>query len=108
MATDATPEKKFTVSDHALQQYRKRYPGRLSRKALEAEIYEHVSQGIAAGHVLRRKPDAFRLYAEKRKDLPAGRRFVYRHPDASVGFVIAREPQEDIVVTTLTRSGVHR
>lgn len=107
VAQEATP-KKFTVTDHALQAYRRRYPGRLSRKALEAEIFEHVSQGIEAGYVLRSKPEGFRLYGQRAGNLPAGQRFVYRQPNASVGFIVKRLPQEDIVITTLTRAGAHR
>jgi hypothetical protein len=103
VATDAT--KKFTVTEHALNAYRKRYPGGHPRHVLETEIFGHVMQGIEAGHVLRRKPDGFRLYREPRKDLPTGQRFIYRHPDSTVGFIVKRLPQEDVVITTLVRVG---
>ena len=107
VAPEATP-KKFTVSDHALQRYRKRYPGRLSRKTLEAEIFDHVTQGIAAGHIYNHKPDGFLLYGERREQLEQGQRFVYRQPNASVGFIVKRLPQEDVVITTLVRVGASR
>ena len=107
VAPEATP-KKFTVTDHALQQYRQRYPGRLSRRKLEAEIFEQVTQGIAAGYIYSYKPKGFLLYGQKRTKLDEGQRFVYRQPNASVGFILKRFPQEDVVVTTLVRVGVSR
>lgn len=101
--------KRFTVTKHALEAYRKRYPGRLSRTTLEGEIREHVTQGIAAGHIYNHLPEGFVLFGQpKQKRLQAGRRFVIRQPHASIGFIVERLPQEDIVVTALGRSGARR
>lgn len=108
MASPEADPKRFRVTDHALQAYRKRYPGRLSRKTLEGEIREHVMQGIADGYVYRYKPDGFLLYGQKRENFTDGQRFIYRQPNASVGFIVRREPQEDIVITTLVRVGARR
>ena len=106
VAPDAT--KKFTVSDHALKAYRRRFPAKADRATLEREIEEHVTKGIEAGYVLRYKPEGFLLYGQKPEQLEDGTRFVYRQPNASVGFIVKRFPQEDVVITTLTRSGARR
>ena len=106
VAPDAT--KKFTVTEHALRAYRRRYPAKVDRAALEAEIEHHVTRGIEDGYILDHKPEGFLLYGQKRERLPRGQRFVYRQPNASVGFIVKRFPQEDVVITTLTRSGARR
>ncbi len=106
VAPDAT--KKFTVTKHALEAYRRRYPAKADRTTLEAEIEQHVTRGIEAGYILDHKPEGFLLYGQKPGRLPVGERFVYRQPNASVGFIVKRFPQEDVVVTTLIRSGARR
>ena len=107
VAPEATP-KRFTVTHHALEAYRNRYPGRLSRKHLESQIREHVLTGIADGHVYDHKPEGFLLYGQRPDRLKDGTRFIYRQPNASVGFIVKRLPQEDIVITTLVRVGARR
>ncbi len=54
------------------------------------------------------KPDSFRLYGGKRRQLPSGQRFVYCNTEPRVGFIVKRFPQETVVVTTLKRVGVSR
>jgi hypothetical protein len=48
------------------------------------------------------------LYGERRQQLPEGQRFIYCGEEPRLGFIVKRSPQETVVVTTLTRTGVRQ
>ena len=53
------------------------------------------------------KIDGFVLYGQKRKNLPERERFVWSD-DGKMAWIIKRDDQNDIVLTTLTRAGHSR
>lgn len=75
---------------------------------LDAEIRQCVSYALAERMTLKRKPEGFVLYGQKPEPLPPGHRFVRCSEDSNYGFIVKREEEHDIVVTTLTRAGVRR
>jgi hypothetical protein len=78
-------------------------------KTIGQEIIDCVRTGIEQGLVFTRKPANFFLYGQKHADLPDGDRFVCCDPDPEIGFIVKRKTDgRDIVVTTLTRTGVHK
>lgn len=100
--------RKVTVTVHAIDQYGQRLNDTRQRRDIQVEIIRQVRDGEQAGNVLNHKPDGFRLYGEKRKQLPSGHRFVYCNTAPRVGFIVKRFAQETVVVTTLSRVGVSR
>jgi hypothetical protein len=101
-------DRRITVTIHAMDQYGQRLNDTRHRCDIEIEIIGHVRCAEKAGNILNHKPDGFRLYGEKRRQLPSGQRFVYCNADPRVGFIVKRLPQETVVVTTLKRVGVSR
>lgn len=76
---------------------------------IDAEIRECVRAALKDGIVLDHRPSGFLLYGSKNKAMPTGQRFVQCDPESRYAFVLKRTKEEgDIVVTTLTRVGVHR
>ena len=47
-----------------------------------------LTRGIAGGYVYKHKPEGFLLYGQKRTEFKDGQRFIYRQPNASVGFIV--------------------
>ena len=90
----------ITVTVHAIDQFGQRLNDTRQRRDIQVEIIRQVRDGEQAGNILSHKPDGFRLYGEKRQQLPSGQRFVYCDADPRVGFVVKRLPQETVVVTT--------
>ena len=106
--TMLSDDRKITVTVHAIDQYGQRLNDTRQRRDIQLEIIRHVRDGEQAGNVLNHKPDGFRLYGEKRKQLPSGHRFVFCNTAPRVGFIVKRFAQETVVVTTLSRVGVSR
>ena len=101
-------DRKVTVTVHALDQYGQRLNDTRPRRDIQVEIIRQVRDGEQAGNILNHKPDGFRLYGEKRQQLPSGQRFVFGNTEPRVGFIVKRFAQETVVVTTLSRVGVSR
>jgi hypothetical protein len=101
-------DRKITVTVHAMDQYRDRVNDARHWRDIEVEITKQVRCAEEAGNLLSHKPDGFLMYGERRGQLPLGQRFAFCDPEARIGFIIKRFPQETVVVTTLVRVGVHR
>lgn len=75
---------------------------------VDGEIRDCVKAALQGGIVLDHRPPGFLLYKSKNKALPRGQRFIQCDSESRYGFIIKRVEEGDIVVTTLTRVGVHR
>jgi len=95
------------VTAHALVQYRKRTGDRRPFREIEPEIIQNVEQALAEGRIANHKPKAFRLWRARSKGkIPPGDRFVW-DPSEKLGWIIRREGERDVVLTTLTRTMAH-
>ncbi len=108
-ARDAKPKRPLRntrpviVSAHAVHQHQIRLRDRRPWDVIEQEIHDCVRVAIEEGHVSNHKPKAWRLYAEKGRQLPEGQRFV-GDPEGRVGWIVASERETITVVTTITRT----
>lgn len=102
-------DRKITVTKHAVETYARRKNDRRPAKVIAAEIRECVAIAIERGNIYDQRPDGYLLYGRKRRDMPAGQRFVRCDEESNYGFVIKRTTDEgDIVITTLTKAGVNK
>lgn len=105
------PERVLTITRHAVIQYCKRRNDKRPFQVVEDEIRDCVSTALESGYIFDRRPKGFLLYGRHSDVLPEGQRFVQCDKDANYGFIVKRhtDPAEgDVVVTTLTKAGVHR
>lgn len=97
-------KRRLTVTNHAVEAYRRRRNDRRSFKALRTEIEECVGEALLSGHVFDRKPPAFMLRGRTKDTLPPGQKFVQCDLGDEYGFIVKRTRDEgDIVVTALFR-----
>jgi hypothetical protein len=98
------------VTSHAVQTYQRRRADKRSFPVLEEEIRQCVETGIEKGLVFETRPPGFLLWGRQKKNiLPPGQRFIQCDQGANYGFIVKRTTDEgEIVITTLTRAGVHR
>lgn len=92
------------VTSHARDQAWQRF--RLDL-LIENVVRKDVAEAITAGRISNHKIDGFLLFGEHRRELPDGQRFVWTK-DERRGYIVARELDRDVVVTALSRAGVHR
>lgn len=98
----------IVVTAHAVERATGRY--RLNGAPVDVvrrRISEEVRAAVAAGRVRNHKIDGFLLYHEKRKQLPPGKQFVYS-ADEQHAWIVVRQGDADVVVTSLSRPGVRR
>lgn len=91
------------VTNHAVEQARLRFRLDLADEAVAHLIAYEVRDGFLHGRTLNHKPKTFRLYGQRGHQLGPGERFVYDGSE-SRGFIVKREPDEDVVVTALCRA----
>ncbi len=95
--------RRLIVTHHAVEQYQRRCMDERGFLDVEREIADTVRLALAEGRLADRKTHAFRLYREtKGRTLPRGERFVWNE-EQSLGWIVRRMPDEDIVTTTLKR-----
>ena len=109
MAETAKP-RQIQVGNHAVDRYREWVqPREMGNKHIRTRIHDLVRRGLEAGNVANYKPEGFLLYGERRRQLPAGQRFVWCEEEPRLGFIVQRNPDEpDFVKTTMIRVGVSR
>lgn len=98
--------REVAVTRHAVEQLRQRRPlvyANLTDSVIARVIRREVSAAIAAGRIASEKPVAFRLHGHKKAQLHEGQRIVWT-AGSSFAWIIAREDNADVVVTTLTRA----
>ena len=99
--------REIIVTEHALIQYQERRRDFRPYSILEEEIRESVLAAFAAGRVKNHRPKGFLLYGRSNNQLPAGQRLALNE-DESLAWILKRESNTDVVMTTLTRTGVNR
>lgn len=92
------------VTAHAVERQRQRARDGQHDIAIRFEIRQAVYAAIAAGRVRNHKIKGFGLYGAKRKQLPPSQRFVFTE-DETRGWIIVREADVDVVITSLSRTG---
>lgn len=100
-------EREILVTEHALIQYQQRKRNFIPYSVLEAEIRKSILDAFADGRVKDHRPKTFMLYGRRSNQLPAGQRFALNE-DGTIGWIIQRESGRDVVMTTLTKTGVNR
>ena len=93
------------VSHHAVERYQSRQRDGSSFFEAEMGVEAEVLAALREGRVQKQKPSAFRMYNERKRDLPSGERFVWSK-SGRLGWVIRRVDNgaRTLVVTTLTRT----
>jgi len=93
----------IVVVQHAVDQYRQRMRDDRSDEEIKRLIADAVHAAFQNGRLRNHKIDSFVLYHGRRKQLPEAERFVWAE-DESVGWIVRRKPDKDIVTTTLKRT----
>lgn len=99
-------EREVAVTKHAVEQLRLRRPlvyGDLTERQISRVIRFEVAAAIDAGRIASEKPVAFRLHGHKKARLRGNQRVVWT-AKATFAWIIAREDNADVVITTLTRA----
>lgn len=96
--------REIIVTEHALIQYQERRRDFRPYSVLEEEIRVEVVAAFAAGRVRNHRPKSFMLYGRNNRQLPPGQRFALNEEE-TLGWILKRDSQADIVMTTLTRTG---
>jgi hypothetical protein len=91
------------VTVHAVAALRRRRYDDRDYDVIEREIEDCVRLAICEGRVANHKPREFRLYREKGRELADGQRFVWTE-EGDLGWLIKRESQKEVVLTTLVRA----
>lgn len=99
--------REIEVTEHALLQYQQRKRDFRPYSVLEEHIKSEVEESFRAGRVKDHRPKGFLLYGRSNNQLPQGQRLALNE-DESIGWIIKRERSSDVVLTTLTRTGVNR
>jgi len=97
--------REIIVTEHALIQYQERRRDFRPYSVLEKDIRESVLAAFAAGRVRNHRPEGFLLYGRSNRQLPPGQRLALNE-DETLAWILKRESNVDIVMTTLTRTGV--
>ena len=101
-------EREIIVTEHALIQYQERKRDFRPYSVIEGIIINNVRRAFAEGRVRNHRPKHFLLFGRSNKQLPAGQRLALNE-DESIGWIVKREANADVVMTTLTRTGIsHR
>ena len=98
--------RRIVVTPHALEQAAQRLH-RPPSGMLRAWVIEEVEAAIDTGRVANHKLDGFLLYGQKRSQLPGRQRFAYSE-DERHAWIVVRDEDADVVVTSLFRVGVCR
>lgn len=99
--------RQIVITEHALIQYQERRRDFRPYSVLEEEIRQAVLAAFAAGRVRDHRPKTFILYGRNNNKLPEGQRLALNE-DESLAWILKRESDADVVMTTLTRTGVSR
>lgn len=100
-------QREITVTEHALIQYQERRRDFRPYSVLEEEIRESVLAAFAAGRIMDHRPKDFMLYGRSNNQLPPGQRLALSE-NGTLAWILKRESYVDVVMTTLTRTGVNR
>ena len=100
-------ERNIVVTEHALKQMQERKRDFRPYSVLEEEIQLEVNAAFKAGRVRDHRPKGFLLYGRTNNKLPDGQRLAL-NADHSLAWIIKPEDGTEIVLTTLTRTGVNR
>lgn len=100
-------ERLIVVTEHALIQYQERKRDFRPYSVLEQAIRDEVRTAFARGRVKNHRPKGFLLYGRSNKQLPEGQRLALNENE-TIGWIVKREEKADVVLTTLTRTGVNR
>ena len=100
------PKKDIFVTVHAVDRYRQRVqregrPSGIPHGPDAIQIAGMVREALAAGRQQNHKSKRYMLWGHKRSQLPDGQAFVYTE-DQSYAWIIKRDGEQWIVVTTLT------
>ncbi len=95
------------VTEHALIQYQERRHDYRPYSVIEEEIRDAVLAAFQAGRIKNHRPKDFMLYGRNNSQLPDGQRLALSE-DGRIGWVLKREEETEVVMTTLTRTGVNR
>lgn len=98
-------QREIVVTEHALIQYQERRRDFRPYSVLEEEIVNEVRAAFAEGRVRNHRPRYFMLYGRRSNALPDGQRLAMNR-DESMAWIVQRESGADVVMTTLTRTGV--
>lgn len=98
----ASPARTIKVSRHAIIQFLRRHPDFKTppKTSLERWIIQQVDEATGKTRVYDRKPKAWRLYHEGRRNGLLGNQRVVTTADDNYGWIIAYEPNGDIIVVT--------
>ena len=97
-------ERPVIVVVHARARARERFRISGTDEQIDAYIVAEVRAALAAGRTQNNKPKEWRLYGEKGRALDPGERFVY-DAENTRGWIIKRTAYEDVVTTSLNRTG---
>jgi hypothetical protein len=100
-------QREITITEHALIQYQVRRRDFRPYSVIEEEIRQEVLAAFAAGRIRDNRPMTFMLYGRNNKQLPPGQRLALNE-DESMAWILKRESDADIVMTTLTRTVASR
>lgn len=104
---DAELARVVVVTPHAVTQARQRFHGYPAARAeASMRIAGEVAAALRDGRVADNKPVAFRLYRERGHMMQPGQRFVWSE-DGERGWVLQREPTQDVVLTSVRRAEIH-
>lgn len=103
----ANTERQIQVTEHALIQYQERRRDFRPYSVIEEEIRQEVLAAFASGRIRNHRPKDFMLYGRNNNQLPAGQRLALSE-DGRTAWIIKRESDAEVVMTTLTRTGVNR
>ena len=93
------------VVRHAATRYLDRRPHNgMTIEEAEAFIEREVTNGIKGGRCALRKPKVFRLYGDSKGILAHPRDHCVWNEDRSLAWVVRRNGEEEVVMTTLTRA----
>lgn len=103
--TDAKRE--IVITEHALIQYQERRLDFRPYSVIEEEIRDAVRAAFQGGRISNHRPKDFMLYGRSNRQLPEGQRLALSE-DGRTGWILKREDNAEVVMTTLTRTGVNR
>jgi hypothetical protein len=106
-APSARPPRRVVITAHALLRAEARFRLGLPRREVEAYIVAEVRAAFAAGRFKSHKPKEYGLYGQKGRQLDPGERLVFT-ADERHAWIVRREDRQDVVITSLLRTGYVR
>jgi hypothetical protein len=101
MAARVIEERDIVLSAHVVDRYRQRVLSRDDERKfseIDSEIRQVILEGLAKSPLLDHKPKVFRMYAERRRQLPSSDRFL---ECGRIGFILRETPSGAWIVTTM-------